>query len=155
MHGKMARPDPEHEKKCAQQEAQRQIEANRREERERRRGLCDLLRFSRFCADLRCKRARRCAGDVERCFNFFWPLVPDDVKNEIRHAIKLRSEGVPPQQAAHEAREFIAQRKRIERATLEREAARRSAPPPIQTELPQITRSAPRDHQRGPRVRGL
>jgi len=155
MHGKTARLDPEYEKKRAQQEAQRQIEANRREEHERRRGLCDLLRFSRFCADLRCKRARRCAGDVERCFNFFWPLVPDDTKNEIRHAITLMSEGVPPQQAAAEAREFVAQRKRIEQATLERDAARRPAPPPVQMEPPRVTRSAPPGQRCGPRVRGL
>jgi len=155
MNGKMPRPDPEDEKKRAQQEAQRQIEANRHAERERRRGLCDLLTFWKFCADARCKRARRCAGDVERCFNLFWPQVPDDIKNEIRHAIKLRSQGVPPQQAADEAHEFVAQRKRIEQAALAREAARRSAPPPVPTEPPRVTRNAPPGHRRGPRVRGL
>jgi hypothetical protein len=68
-------------------------------------------------------------GDVEACFNRFWPHVPDDLKNEIRQAILFMRDGMPPRQAAIEAHEYVAQRKRIEQETMAREAARRAAPP--------------------------
>lgn len=154
MHGKIPRLDSEDEKKRTQQEAQRQIEANRREERERRRELCTFLTFWQFCADPRCKRARACAGDVERCFNRFWPHVPEDTKNVIRHATQLVRDGMPPAQAAIEAKAYVAQRKRIGEATKVREAARRAAPPPPEPAPIRSARSAP-SRPRGPRVTGL
>ena len=147
----------EDEKKRAQAQAQRDNEARRRQEIEGRRGLCTHLRFWQFCADRRCKRARQCAGDVEACFNHFWPQVPEDIKAEIRQAILFMRDGMPPRQAASEARAFVAQRKRIEQETMAREAARRVAPPePDHVSAPiKITRAQAPARPIGPRVRGM
>jgi hypothetical protein len=38
------------------------------------------LKFWRACPTRRCRRARRCLGDAERCRALFWPVVPDEIK---------------------------------------------------------------------------
>jgi hypothetical protein len=149
--------EAEIDKKRAQEEFMREQAARRRQELEGRRGLCTGLKFWHFCADKRCKRARQCAGDVGVCFNRFWPQVPEDIKAEIRQAILFMRDGMPPQQAATEARAFVAQRKQIEQETMAREAARRAAPPePEPASAPiKITRAQAPARHIGPRVRGM
>ena len=81
--------------------------------------------------------------------------MPEDIKNEIRQAIVLMKEGMPPRQAAIEARAFVAQRKRIDEEMKAREAARRAEQPLPAPEPVKIARThAPARHI-GPRVRGL
>jgi hypothetical protein len=147
--------EAEAETKRAQEEAQRENERFRREQIEARRKLCTFLLFWQFCADRRCTRARRCAGDVEACVRHFWPHVPEDLKNEIRQTIKFTSEGMSPREAAIAAKEYIAQRKRIEEAEKAREAARRAAqtlPEPAPLTITRTQAPAPRI---GPRIRGI
>jgi hypothetical protein len=156
MQRKFSRTDAaEADKKRAQEEAQRENDARRREEIEYRRHLCTSLWFWQFCRDRRCKRAHKCAGDVEVCFNHFWPHVPDDFKNKIRQAIKLASEGMPPRQAASEACAFVAQRKRIDEEMMARAAARRAMPQEPEPAPVQITRVRAPAHRVGPRIRGM
>ena len=156
MQRKLSRTDAaEDDKKRAQEQAQRENEADRRQETESRRGLCTFLKFWQFCPDRRCKRARACAGDVAACFNLFWPQVPEDIKNEIRRAIELVRNGMPPHQAAIEARAFVAQRKRIDEETMAREAARAAAEAQPEPAPVQITRTHAPAYRAGPRIRGM
>ncbi len=147
--------EAEDEKKRAQEAAQRENEARRRRALESRRGVCTVLRFWEVCADKRCKRARGCAGDVEACFDLFWPQVPEDLKDEMRQAIVLVRDGMSPRQAMTEAREFAAQRRRIAQEMAAREAAPCAAPPPAESAPIRITRERPPTHHIGPRVRRL
>jgi hypothetical protein len=111
----------ENDKRRAQEEALREIAANRRQEIENRRAFCTGLRFWQFCRDRRCKRARQCAGDAEACFRHFWPIVPDNLKNKIRQAIVFMSEGMAPHEAAAAAIDHVGQRQRIDDAMAARE----------------------------------
>jgi glycosidase len=142
-------------KKRAQQQFMREQEARDRQQLESRRWLCTFLRFWRVCADRRCMRARQCAGDVEACFNRFWPHVPEDIKNQIRQTIKFMNDGMPPHQAAVAAIEYVAQRRRIEEETKARAAACAVAPPPAAPAPVPITRVRAAAHRVGPRVRGV
>ena len=156
MQRKFSRTDPaEDDKKRAQEQAQRENEARRRQQIESRRGLCTMLKFRLFCTDQRCKRARKCVGDAGACFDRFWPHVPEDLKNEIRQTIIFVNDGMPLRQAAIEARAFVAQRKRIEQDAIAREAARAAAPPPPEPAPVQITRVRTPARHVGPRIRGM
>ena len=147
-------PAPDDDKKRRQEEFQREQEASRRQQLEGRRGLGNVLKFWQFCPDPRCKRANRCAGDVEVCFGHFWPHVPEDLKNTIRQTVKFASEGMPPRQAAAAAIDYVAQRKRIDEETMAREAVRAAQAPTEPAPAPvRITRTQPPPHA-GPRIRG-
>jgi hypothetical protein len=149
--------EAEAEKKRAQEEFMREQQARDRERLEARRKLCTFLRFWMVCPDRRCTRARQCAGDVKACFGLFWPVVPEGTKNEIRQAIMFMNEGMPPRQAAIEARAFVAQRKRIDDEMKAREAARRAEQPLPESEPApvKIARTHAPARLIGPRVRGL
>ena len=146
-------PAPDDDKKRRQEEFQREQEASHRQQLEGRRGLCNLLKFWQFCPDPRCKRANKCAGDVEACFGHFWPHVPEDLKNTIRQTLKFVSEGMPPRQAIAAAIDYVAQRKRIDEQ-MAREAAHTAPAPPERAPAPvRVTRTQPPPHT-GPRIRG-
>ena len=152
MQRKFSRMDEaEAEKKRAQEQFMRE----KQEQLEARRKLCTFLLFWQFCADRRCTRARRCAGDVEACFKLFWPQVPEDLKNEIRQTIKFANEGMPPREAAIAAKEYVAQRRRIEAAEKAREAARRAEQPLPAPAPVTITRTQAPARPVGPRIRGM
>ena len=116
--------EAEDEKKRAQEEYMREQAERRREQIEGRRGLWTFLKFWMVCADRRCTRARKCAGNVEACFDRFWPHVPEYNKNKIRHAIVFMNDGMAPREAAVAAIAYVDQRKRIKEETKAREAAR-------------------------------
>lgn len=141
------------DKERARQEFVREQAERDRVQTEERRRLCTALKFPQFCDDARCKRARRCAGDVEACFNRFWPHVPEDVKNEIRHAIKLAAAGASPAEAAREAQAYVAQRRRIDRQLVQRPAAPQ-AKLDAEAAPATATRTEPPRHA-GPRIRAL
>jgi hypothetical protein len=147
--------EAEDEKKRAQEEYGREQKARDRERLEARRRLCTFLKFWTVSADRRCTRARHCAGNVEACFDLFWPLVPEDIKNEIWQAITFMNEGMPPRQTAIEARAYVAQRKRIEEETKARDAACRAAQPLPAPAPVVIARTHAPARRTGPRVRGL
>jgi len=141
-----------------EQVKRRENEAWEREETEKRefvlrarRRFCTRLRFHRYCPDRRCRRAQRCTGNPNDCLGLFWPLLPEDFKNEMRQAIHLVAKGMPPKQAAVEAQAFVAERKR-----LAKELARRSAPP-LAKDRATADDAAPATPARvyGPRIRAL
>ena len=146
------------EKERARQEFRREQEERDRSRAAYRRGLCNMLKFSRFCADARCKRARRCAGDVDACFGYFWPHVPQDSKNEIRRAMELAAAGMAPAEAVREAKAYVEQRRRIDAETERRAAARAAAMPanPESDAAPiAVTRTRAPARVSGPRIRAL
>jgi hypothetical protein len=108
----------------------------KRQEEEARRGLCTGLTFWKVCRHKQCNRQRACAGDVDRCFNRFWPLVPEEVKVEIRAMITARAEHkLPPHEAIRYARaeraRYLEMEARFARQKAEQEAAQAAkfAPP--------------------------
>jgi hypothetical protein len=42
--------------------------------------LNNALKFWRACPTRRCRRARSCVGDDQRCHAIFWPVVPEEAK---------------------------------------------------------------------------
>ena len=148
----------EDEKERARQEFRREQQEHDRKRAEYRRGLCNVLNFSRFCAEARCKRARRCAGNVDACFAYFWPHVPQDSKNEIRRAMELAAAGMAPAEAVREAKAYVEQRRRIGEEMARRQAARAAATPaepaPEAASVPATRTHAPA-RVSGPRIRTL
>ena len=49
-----------------------------------RRMISSLFQFWRACERASCRRARDCAGDPVKCFNTFWPYVPEETKDALR-----------------------------------------------------------------------
>jgi len=148
----------EDEKERARQEFRREQQEHDRKRAEYRRGLCNVLKFSRFCADARCKRARRCAGNVDACFAYFWPHVPQDSKNEIRRAMELVAGGMAPAEAVREAKAYVEQRRRIGEEMARRQAARAAATPAnLESDAAPVavTRTRAPARVSGPRIRAL
>ena len=69
------------------------------EHKQMRRKQCNLLQFWRECALKACARARSCVGDPEQCFMYWWPQLPESMKDEFR-ALILRAAGRMPPNAA-------------------------------------------------------
>src|SRR6185437_10853563 len=85
----------------AQAQAQRQIDANRREEQAARRNLFSHFRMWTVCPGKACMRARACRGDVERCLRERWhPLVPPRLKVLLQKASAFMANGMSPREAA-------------------------------------------------------
>ena len=146
------------EKERARQAFMREQAERDRAQSERRRRLCSFLKFPQVCGDARCKRARRCAGDVDACFARFWPQVPEEIKENIRHAIKLVGEGAPPHEAAIQAQAYVGQRRRIGEEIARREAARATgtpAEPASDAASIAVTRTHAPARVSGPRIRAL
>jgi hypothetical protein len=49
--------------------------------------LNNALKFWRACPTKRCRRARMCLGDGQRCHAMFWPVVPEEAKAFWRAAL--------------------------------------------------------------------
>ncbi|MBI3436921.1 MAG: hypothetical protein HY056_17855 [Proteobacteria bacterium] len=84
-------------------EADAEAAPSAREIDDSRRALHDMLRFPSACRDRRCKRARRCAGDVAACARRFFPHVPARIKAWLHHVEDLREAGLSPVAAARAA----------------------------------------------------
>ncbi len=57
------------------------------EHRRMRQMQCNLFQFWRVCAKRACARARSCAGDPEACMQYWWPQLPEDMKNDYREMV--------------------------------------------------------------------
>ena len=108
------------------------------------------LKFTQLCGDRRCKRAGKCAGDVNACFWRCWRHVPQDFKNTLQMALKLRIDGLSPADAIAGARAEVERRK----AALARyEAGPVAAEPVVPARIAPPPR--PPAPMRGPRIRQL
>ena len=65
-----------------------------------RRRMNTRFLFWTVCAEGRCKRAKRCAGDGEACFQRWWPHVPEEFKQEVRAFIDGLRRGLTIEEAA-------------------------------------------------------
>jgi hypothetical protein len=89
----------------AQNEAQAQIEADKRERADARRKLYTMWQFWKFCPHKACRRQCACAGDVERCHDRFWPAVPEEAKVEFRAYVTATArDKLPRHEALRHAR---------------------------------------------------
>jgi hypothetical protein len=65
-----------------------------------RRAFHTWLRYWIACPTRRCRRWRRCAGDLDRCHAVFWPVVPEEIKEWWRAVGQARRDGCSARQAA-------------------------------------------------------
>jgi hypothetical protein len=114
-----------------------------------RRRMNTRFLFWTVCSDAHCKRAKRCEGDGEACFQRWWPHVPEDFKQEFRLAVQGLHRGLTPEEAMREAQRKIAESKEID-ARWERQDEERKAPAIAREPTPPVTAPAS-----GPRVRSL
>jgi hypothetical protein len=124
-----------------------------------RRQLCSVLRFWKVCRNKQCRRARACAGNVDRCFDCFWPVVPDVLKIQIRAAREAHAAALPkPEIAAAIKRATLRWRETQASAAAAKATAEDAGdirtPQEPSPQTPAIVRSAPR-LERNPRVRVL
>jgi hypothetical protein len=134
----------------AQKEAQANADAERRDQAQARRGLCSTLLFWKVCRHKQCNRERGCRGDVDRCFNRLWPLVPEETKTYFRAYVTASArDKLPPHEAVRHAKAEVARyldmEARFARQKAEQEAAQAAKFAPPQP------RYVPED--RAPRVR--
>ena len=61
------------------------------------------LKFWRACPTKRCRRARMCVGDGERCHAIFWPVVPEEAKVFWRAALDAIRDNRGARQAERKA----------------------------------------------------
>jgi hypothetical protein len=64
------------------------------------RTICNWFQFWRICREKPCRRAQSCSGDMHDCHARHWPLVPEDLKNWFRAALKALAAGHSPEEAA-------------------------------------------------------
>jgi hypothetical protein len=124
----------------AQREAQAEIEANQRATDAAWRGLFTVLRLWKFCPFKRCRHACACSGDATRCYNRFWPLVPEHTKVYLRAYITASArDELPRREAVRHAEQELARylameaRDAQDKAEREAAAAARFAPPQPRT----------------------
>jgi hypothetical protein len=108
----------------------------KRVEEAARRKMCTGLTFWKVCRHKQCNRERGCSGDVDRCFNRWWPLVPENIKVGIRATITARAQHkLLPHEALRHARaeraRYLEMEARFARQKAEQEvaAAQKYAPP--------------------------
>jgi hypothetical protein len=65
-----------------------------------RRKINTIFLFWTVCPEGPCKRAKRCAGDGEACFQRWWPHVPEECKIELRAFIDGLRRGLTTAEAA-------------------------------------------------------
>jgi hypothetical protein len=138
------------DKKRAQAQAQRRIDANRRDELAARRNMFSHFRMWTVCPGKACMRARACRGDVERCLRERWhPLVPPRLKVLLQKTSALMANGMSPREAAAAAEADIARHDAAAAAQAPAPVPAAPASQPIKMP-PRIRKSPP-----GPRVRLL
>ena len=124
--------------------------AAREEQTEWRRGFCTHLMFWMDCGHKKCLRARACVGDGNACFNLFWPIVPENMKDGVRALIKARHAGLSQAETEAEIRRAIMRHQAADEPPAE-------IPPPA-PELPQSAATMPAPatpRVTGPRLRML
>lgn len=115
-----------------------------------RRKLCTGLTFWKICGHKQCLRQCACKGEVDKCFNRFWPLVPEETKTYFRAYVtavardKLRRPEAE-RHAKQEVARYLEMEARFARQKAEQEAAAAAKFAPPQP------RFVPED--RAPRVR--
>ena len=67
-----------------------------------------MLRYWTACPNRRCRRARRCCGDVESCHALFWPVVPEEIKVWWRAICEARRDRSSQRQALRAASAAVA-----------------------------------------------
>ena len=67
-----------------------------------------MLRYWIACPNRRCRRARRCCGDVESCHALFWPVVPEEFKVWWRAICEARRDKSSQRQALRAASAAVA-----------------------------------------------
>jgi hypothetical protein len=118
---------------------------------EYRRAGCNLFKFWLVCPERRCCRAKSCVGDPKRCFDRWWPQLPEPMKDWFRAVIKALNAGMSPRDACRHAEaevERVAEFNRNLAALGERPAAE-VAP----ARAPDEPRHVP--DERAPRIRSL
>ena len=96
----------------------------------------NMLGFWRVCGKPLCRRNRACTGDVDACFQRFWPLVPEETKEYVRGCIRAAQHTRDPQEigragmAAHDAclKRLAKTRRRRSRRMRRSRPERQSAP---------------------------
>ena len=78
-----------------------------------------MLRYWIACPNRRCRRHRRCCGDVESCHTLFWPAVPEEFKVWWRAICAARRDRSSQRQALRSASAALAswRRRRAQAAT--------------------------------------
>ena len=69
------------------------------------RAIVDLLGIWRLCTRPHCRRARGCSGPTQRCFQAYFPLLPDAVQLWYETMLDARKEGLSYDDAAERAAE--------------------------------------------------
>jgi hypothetical protein len=124
--------------------------ARKREEEESRRQLCTGLTFWRVCRHKQCNRQRACAGDADRCFTRFWPMVPEETKTYFRAYITASArDKLSHHEANRQARAEVARYLEME-ARFARQKAEQAAAQAAKFAQPQ-PQYVPED--RAPRIR--
>ncbi|MEW6449542.1 MAG: hypothetical protein AB1490_02735 [Pseudomonadota bacterium] len=104
--------------------------------------------FWTVCSEGPCRRAKRCAGDGEACFQRWWPHVPEEFKQSIRAAIDGLRRGLSPEEAVNQVESKLAEWNEIDaRMAQEEEEEEQNAKPVVREPV-----IAP---AHGPRVRSL
>lgn len=122
----------------SQEEALAEIERRRRERDAVERKLYTHWLFWTACPYKRCKRAQACSGDVKRCYDRFWPQVPEEMKVALRASISAQKQGLSGDNKARHVKAELARHFEIEARQAEwdamrrRSAARRPEPEPPQ-----------------------
>jgi hypothetical protein len=72
------------------------------------RKLCTAFKTWRECSDTACRRAHRCVGDSNACFERLWPRVGEESKVRIRTGIRALSNGHSVAEASRMAEAEVA-----------------------------------------------
>ena len=94
------------------------------------RRMNNYLAFWAICEQGACKRAKRCAGDAQACFDFIFPQLPERMKAQFRAELKAAHAGGTPEEVKRRIREELA---RFDAMTAQKERAsneHRSVPLP-------------------------
>jgi hypothetical protein len=98
-----------------------------------RRKFFNVIEIWRVCRERRCRRARACIGDLERCWKFHIPLIPQDTKTWVKKMFEMRLAGYSSEEASAAADRHLAEVKAAEAAFDAAESAC-AAPPAVPDE---------------------
>jgi hypothetical protein len=72
------------------------------------RRINNYLAFWAICPQGACRRAKRCAGDAQACFDFIFPQLPERMKAQFRAELKAAHAGGTPEEVKRKIREELA-----------------------------------------------